>query len=129
MQRYKDLDIYFVFLIQYNPDIREFFRDRILSLLYTGLVYFIYIKTCSNLGPDEISLISGSLISGLQNHWPSRFANGLEDLGSILGRVIPKTFKIVLDTSLLNTQQYKVRIKGEVEQSTEMSSTLPYTLV
>ena len=26
-----------------------------------------------------------------------------------------KTFKILLDTSLLNTQQYKVRIKGKVE--------------
>ena len=39
------------------------------------------------------------------------FANGPGDLGSISGRVIPKTFKIVLDTSLLNTQ-YNVRIKG-----------------
>ena len=34
------------------------------------------------------------------------FANGLEDLGSIPGHVIPKTFKMLLDTSLLNTQQY-----------------------
>ena len=41
------------------------------------------------------------------------FANDPEDLGSIPGRVIPKTLKMVLDTSLLNTQQYKVRIKGE----------------
>ena len=31
---------------------------------------------------------------------------------------------MVLDTSLLNTQQYKVRIKGKVEQSRERSSTL-----
>ena len=30
------------------------------------------------------------------------------DLSSIPGRVIPKTLKMVLDTSLLNTQQYKV---------------------
>ena len=36
------------------------------------------------------------------------FANDLGDLGSIPGRVIPKTLKMVLDTSLLNTQQYKV---------------------
>ena len=36
---------------------------------------------------------------------------------------------MVLDTSLLNTQQYKVRIKGEVEQSRERSSALPYNLV
>ena len=54
------------------------------------------------------------------------FANGPGDLGSILGRVIPKTLKMVLDTSLLNTQQY---IKGKVEQSREKSSALPYTLV
>ena len=32
------------------------------------------------------------------------FVNGPGDLGSILGRVIPKTLKMVLDTSLLNTQ-------------------------
>ena len=30
------------------------------------------------------------------------FANGLGDLGSIQVRVIPKTLKMVLDTSLLN---------------------------
>ena len=33
---------------------------------------------------------------------------------------------MVLDTSLFNTQQYKVRIKGKVEQSRERSSALPY---
>ena len=42
------------------------------------------------------------------------FANGPGDLGSI-----------VLDASLLNTQQYKVGIKGKVEQSRERSSTVP----
>ena len=47
------------------------------------------------------------------------FANGPGDLGSISGRVIPKTQKMVLDASLLNTQHYKVRIKGKVEQSRE----------
>ena len=51
------------------------------------------------------------------------------DLGSIPGRVIPKTLKMVLDTSLLNTQQYKVRIKSKVEPSRVWSSTLPYTSV
>ena len=45
------------------------------------------------------------------------FATGPGDLGSIPGRVIPKTIKMVLDTSLLNTQQYKVCIKGKVERS------------
>ena len=51
------------------------------------------------------------------------FTNGPGDLGSIPGCVIPKTLKIVLDTTLLNTQQYKVHIKGKVEQSRERSST------
>ena len=45
------------------------------------------------------------------------FANGPGDMGSIPGRIIPKTLKMVLDASLLNTQQYKVHIKGKLEQS------------
>ena len=56
------------------------------------------------------------------------FANGPGDLDSIPGRVIPKTLKMELDTTLLNTQHYKVRFKGKVEQSREWSSALPYTL-
>ena len=57
------------------------------------------------------------------------FVNDPEDWGSIPGRVIPKTLKMVLDTSLLNTQQYKVRIKGKVEKFRERSSALPDTLL
>ena len=57
------------------------------------------------------------------------FTNGPGDLGSIPGRVIPKTLKMVLDTSLLYTRHYKVRIKGKVEQSWERSSALPNTSV
>ena len=57
------------------------------------------------------------------------FANGQRDLGSIPGCVIPKTSKMVLEISLLNTQQYKVHIKGKVEQSRERSSVFPYTSV
>ena len=45
------------------------------------------------------------------------FANGLGDWGSIPGRVIPKTQKMVPDATLLSTQHYMVRIKGRVEQS------------
>ena len=55
------------------------------------------------------------------------FANGQGNQGSIPGRVIPKTQKMVLEASLLNTQHYKVRIKGKMEQSREWSSTLHYT--
>ena len=57
------------------------------------------------------------------------FANGPGDLDSIPGRVIPKTLKMELDTTLLNTQHYNVRSKGKVEQSRELNSALPYTLV
>ena len=57
------------------------------------------------------------------------FANSQGDLGSIPGHVIPKTLKMVLDTFLLNTQQYKVHIKGKVELSRERSCALPYTSV
>ena len=56
------------------------------------------------------------------------FANGQGDWVSIPGPVIPMTRKVVLDAVLLNTQ-YKVRIKGRVEQSREWSSAFPYILV
>ena len=36
---------------------------------------------------------------------------------------------MVFDASLLNTQHYKLRIKGKVEQSREWSSALPHTSV
>ena len=48
------------------------------------------------------------------------FANGLEDRGSIPGQIIPKTKKkMIFNAALLNTQPYKIRIKGKVEQSRE----------
>ena len=59
----------------------------------------------------------------------SVFTNDPEDRGSIPGGVIPKTHKMVVDAALLNTQHYKVRIKGKVEQSREWSSALLYTVV
>ena len=54
---------------------------------------------------------------------------GPVDMGSIPGRVIRKTLKMVLDASLLNTQQHKIRIKDKVEKSKERSNTIPYTSV
>ena len=73
------------------------------------------------------------------------FTNGPGDRHSILGRVIPKTQKMILDAALLYTQLYKViikgkvehkvkqlykvMIKGKVEHSREWSSALPYTSV
>ena len=57
------------------------------------------------------------------------FVNSLGDWGSIPGQVIPKTQKMVLGVSLLNTQRYKVWIKGKVEQYRERSCTHLYMLV
>ena len=57
------------------------------------------------------------------------FVNGPRDLGSIPRWVIPKTQKMEIEASLLNTQHYKVGIKDKVEQSRERSSALPYTTV
>ena len=62
-------------------------------------------------------------------HLYKLFANGPGDLSSIPGRVIAKTLKMVHGAFLLNTKQYKVRIKGKVEQFRERSSALPYTSV
>ena len=57
------------------------------------------------------------------------FTNGPGNQGSIPCQVIPVKKKKVLDATLLNTQYYKVRIKGKVEQSKERSSAFPYALV
>ena len=55
------------------------------------------------------------------------FPNGLGNWGSIPGRLLPKTQKMVLASDFLNTQYYKVRIKGKMEESIEWSSALSYT--
>ena len=41
------------------------------------------------------------------------FTSCSEIQSSIPGRVIPKTYKIVIDAALLNTKYYKVRIKDK----------------
>ena len=60
------------------------------------------------------------------------FANSLGDRSSIPGQVIPKKIlKWYLIPPCLTWYllAYKVRIKGNVEQSRERSSALPYTSV
>ena len=57
------------------------------------------------------------------------FANDLGRPGFSPRSSRTKDSKMVLDASLLNNQKYKVSIKGEVEQSWETSTALPYTLV
>ena len=64
---------------------------------------------------------------GIEPRSPGPLANTLT--AGPMSRFIPKTLKMELDTTLLNTQHYKVRFKGKVEQSREWSSALPYTLV
>ena len=54
------------------------------------------------------------------------FAIGPEDRGSIQGRIILKTQKMVLDASLINTQHYKVWIKNRMEQSKERNGALQH---
>ena len=71
-------------------------------------------------------LFSNNQVTGLKSRV---FANNLGDRGSIPGRAIPKTQKMVLDSALLSTQHFKVRIKGKVVQSWEWSSVLPYSSV
>ena len=57
------------------------------------------------------------------------FADGAGDRSSILGRVIPKTQKLVLVAYLLNTQHYKVRIKSKWSIFRERSDDLTFTFV
>ena len=99
--------------------------------LYIYIYIYIYIYAIIYVEHSyRIEVISAQIYSFNNIDLVGRvLANGPEDLGSIPGRVIPKTLKMVLDTSLLSTQQYKVRIEGKVEQSREKSSALPYTLV
>ena len=87
---------------------------------------FFYIRGNMTKNNLEFVFISFnvSLYSPLIDLFGRVFANG-----SIPGHVIPKTLKMILDTSLLNTLQYKVRIEGKVEQSRERSIALPYTSV
>ena len=91
-------------------------------LLLLSLSFFCY----ASLGISPFHNLFTSWLIGLVG---SVFANGPGDLSSIPGRVIPKTLKIVFDTSLLNAQQYKVCIEGKVDQSRERSCALPYTSV
>ena len=52
------------------------------------------------------------------------FANGPVELGSILGQVIQKIQKMVLDISLLNTQNYEVCIKSKLRNP--VKGVVPY---
>ena len=125
------------------PHIAEQKQDDQLEHTYSSSVRIRYValKTCQRRWTIGKSGERGSGISVLVERHDDDdddipdigiivrvFANGPGDLGSILGRVIPKSQKMVLDATLLNTQHYKVKIKGKVKQSREWSSALPLQL-
>ena len=99
--------------------------------IFRFLFYIRYIKLIRQIPLSEHFRIGYVILLLNRDIGPAVrvFANGPGDLGSIPGRVIPKTLKMELDTTLLNTQHYKVQFKGKVEQSREWSSALHYTLV
>ena len=68
---------------------------------YVYIYIYIYIYWCVY------------IITLIWEHIRKGFTNGPGDRGSIPGWVIPKTQKIVLDDSLLNTQHWKVQTKGK----------------
>ena len=71
-------------------------------------------QKCKSRDADETWKESFKSLSGIgMMVWV--FANCPGYQGSILDLVIPKTLKMVLDASLLNTQHYKVHIKGKVD--------------
>ena len=62
-------------------------------VLYIHYTYFLlFLSSLNNMIIIPVGLVGRQV-----------FANGPEDIGSIPGQVIPKTLKMVLDTSLLNT--------------------------
>ena len=61
-----------------------------------------------------------------------RYRPDIDMMVRVLANGLVKSYqrlkKMVLDASWLNTLHYRVRIKSKVEQSSERSCTLPYTL-
>ena len=101
-----------------NKNINRYLPMRIFSWFscFSTIYIYIYIYIVEKQENQEKIIYIYKQVHGLVG---SVFRNSPGDLGSIPGRIISRTFKMVLDTSLLNTQQYIVRIKGQVEQSWE----------
>ena len=57
------------------------------------------------------------------------FTNGLEDHGSIPGRIIPKTQKMVLDAALLNTHYWKDQGQSGAIQGMEKHPSQHFSVV
>ena len=94
---------------------------------YMGVYIYIYISS-PTLGYTPMNSHSSGLL-GITLYWPICLAgrtltNSPGDRGSITGRVILKTQKMVLNNFLLNT-----RIKCKMDQSRERSTALSYISV
>ena len=94
--------------------------------MFVGRVFINFMIECGGIKKKKEKKKEIQKVVNSQNkYWVNRafgrmcrvFANGPGDRGSIPGRVVPKTQKMVLDAAFLNTQHYKVSIMGKVEQS------------
>ena len=67
----------------------------------------------------------------IQGHWLNELSLSMVRETGVQSEVesYQRLKNMLLDTALLNTQHYKVRIKGKVELSRELSNTLLYTSV
>ena len=76
------------------------------ELTFTGLL----VKLVNHYTTRGTLLLQSRPLFHYSHHafWNERFANGPGLRGSVWGRVIPNTQKMVLDATLLNTQHYKV---------------------
>ena len=82
---------------------------------------------CHKTKPNQTNHSSVTIVEKTRARVGGVFANGPGDLVSIPGRVIPKTLKMVLDTSLLNSDiRYVSRVKW---RNPEKGEALPYTSV
>ena len=118
----KKLLHFFLFLNKNNWN--YLYTSNIYTYICVYVCVYIYIYIYKERERESISLYICVLASRVE------CSPIVQETGVLIpGQVIPKTLKMVLDTSLLNTQQYKVHIKGKVEQSWERSSALPYTSV
>ena len=102
----------------YNSRSRHWYKHTNYTNLFT---YILINKTFkiyhqSNCNNKNISYLFEGIRCNKQyigkSESPFRSCVRLEDWGSIPGRVMPKTQKMVLAAALLNTQHYKAPIKG-----------------
>ena len=101
-------------------------KFTVLCLFYYFVVCFFFLSHTHFLESQIILFYNRAVLA----HCPCgrELSNGPRNQGSISGQAIPKTQKMVLDNSLFNTQHYKVRFKGKVEQSGGRSKRSPLHL-